>query len=1098
MADRPSTAVLLPPTSASSNAQQHDHRLRTQSQSATGRRERPHASKKRSANHVKSRPVNEAAMNAILESFDALTPPPAIRAHDHYPATGSSASSKRSRRYSSEDSLSTVPSIARSAGFGMEYGTGPLPSDDFEDSDAATPPVIRTSRSPSGCSKYQAPLISRMNSNGQLRPASVISRTSSRSSFREREGPVKDKHSADSLVVGQQSPRLADHESVDSGRSRRRSLRRMISHESLRPTAADSSSFSETADLGPPAEAERIIVKPFHTPVKNKERLYLNDDATVGEEKTEEQDELGSTIRDSGIDSALQNIPLPSSQPPSGLTTPRRDSPRKSPILDSIPTRTSSLRHTSNSPARGKKRDKKSKRSNDNAPTAESPLAQRSKTIPESTWADLGDDDETVRRIRQLQEQRKSRIEESKSYSSSAEPPPVQTYESPATPADELTSSKSEADKRASRVRPSANRALTGPPSKADQMLGIRSTAPMHGFTGTTFISTARTPSISPERLRHSHTRLEPNPHVTLYNGIERSGSTNSPTPPLSLEYSYAQAVDVLQNVDRELSSTKLHSRRPSVASVTLKALDLPPHAASRNASPAPLDAPQGPKRAAKRQQDRWTAQHPDLPLDSKSKNSRRKSMSDARRTRYPDDEAEPQRRDSIEGAVVQYLFAPRLNQKVKHPVTGRVISFSEVGDPEGGAVFVCVGMGLTRFVTAFYDELATTLRLRLITVDRPGVGASEPYPPNDRGGPLNWPDDILAICQHLNITKFSLLAHSAGAVYALATALILPQMIKGKVHLLAPWIPPSQLEAIKYPTASTPPAGALPRSQRLLRVLPTSFLRAANSSFMTATSASIKPANKRQLDAARAKQQRQQSMSPSRVPDRPSTGARPDMNRRESMMEMDQFMPTINPMENFPMPVKEEDEGDNEFGQGSLLLSATATPTDPNFTFASTGLNAAEHAERERKVEYTNRLTERTWELATRDSNPATDLLVCLERNREIGFHYTDVSREVIITHGTEDKRVPLGNVKWLCEQMNSKALAGMANDLAGVTVPPTRDNQEEPYSRGGCEVRVLHGEGHGLMASALIMSDVLTEISGYWIRQDKALFDVSPSAFG
>lgn len=215
-------------------------------------------------------------------------------------------------------------------------------------------------------------------------------------------------------------------------------------------------------------------------------------------------------------------------------------------------------------------------------------------------------------------------------------------------------------------------------------------------------------------------------------------------------------------------------------------------------------------------------------------------------------------------------------------------------------------------------------------------------------------------------------------------------------------------------------------------------------------------------------------------------------------MMEMDQFMPTINPMENFPMPVKEEDEGDNEFGQGSLLLSATATPTDPNFTFASTGLNAAEHAERERKVEYTNRLTERTWELATRDSNPATDLLVCLERHREIGFHYTDVSREVIITHGTEDKRVPLGNVKWLCEQMNSKALAGMANDLAGVTVPPTRDNQEEPYSRGGCEVRVLHGEGHGLMASALIMSDVLTEISGYWIRQDKALFDVSPSAFG
>jgi len=205
--------------------------------------------------------------------------------------------------------------------------------------------------------------------------------------------------------------------------------------------------------------------------------------------------------------------------------------------------------------------------------------------------------------------------------------------------------------------------------------------------------------------------------------------------------------------------------------------------------------------------------------------------------------------------------------------------------------------------------------------------------------------------------------------------------------------------------------------------------------------------------------------------------------------MHMDQYMPSTFSLENFPIPIKEEDETSKSMADGSLFLSATATPTDPSFSFASAGLNAAEHAEKERKVEYTSRLTLRTWELATRDSNPATDLLVCLERNRDIGFQYMDVSREVIITHGSEDKRVPLGNVKWLAHQMNTRALANMANELgASGGMPPSRDGWSDvATARGGCEVRVLEGEDHGLMASAPIMSDVLTEIAGYWVGQEK-----------
>jgi len=102
--------------------------------------------------------------------------------------------------------------------------------------------------------------------------------------------------------------------------------------------------------------------------------------------------------------------------------------------------------------------------------------------------------------------------------------------------------------------------------------------------------------------------------------------------------------------------------------------------------------------------------------------------------------EERPSSQDAIGRAVEKFIHAQRLSQKIRHPGTGRVISFSEVGNPKGNVVFCCVGMGLTRFVTAFYDELASTLNLRLITPDRPGVGDSQA---DQNGTPLSWPGKL-------------------------------------------------------------------------------------------------------------------------------------------------------------------------------------------------------------------------------------------------------------------------------------------------------------------------------------------------------------------
>jgi pimeloyl-ACP methyl ester carboxylesterase len=385
-----------------------------------------------------------------------------------------------------------------------------------------------------------------------------------------------------------------------------------------------------------------------------------------------------------------------------------------------------------------------------------------------------------------------------------------------------------------------------------------------------------------------------------------------------------------------------------------------------------------------------------------------------------------PSSTDSIEEAVDTYLKSPRLTQRVRHPQTGRVIAFSEVGDPEGFAVFCCVGMGLTRYLTAFYDELARTLKLRLITPDRPGVGESEACT-DGSGKPLNWADDVTIICRQLGITKFSLLAHSAGAVYALAAALRLPQQVRGRVHLMAPWIPPSQMTSIGNSQREPMPAANVPYSQKLLRILPASFLKAANSSFLNARSASL---NK----SPRSKASKRRSMGPESL-ESPFRNAAMSTSGKENT-------PSIGSGATDGASIEKHDAPSNgHFMHG--IGAATGKPS---------GHSGAAFKAALRQSSYDERLTQRIWDLATLNANPAADLLTCLERRQTIGFKYVDVTRSVVIHHGSKDTRVPVDNVRWLGKMMRR------------------------------CEVRIMEGESHGLMANASVMGAVLGEVAKEW----------------
>ena len=106
-------------------------------------------------------------------------------------------------------------------------------------------------------------------------------------------------------------------------------------------------------------------------------------------------------------------------------------------------------------------------------------------------------------------------------------------------------------------------------------------------------------------------------------------------------------------------------------------------------------------------------------------------------------------------------------------------------------------------------------------------------------------------------------------------------------------------------------------------------------------------------------------------------------------------------------------------------------------------------------QYQYNSQLTQAIWDAATANANPAVDLFVCLERHRTVGFRYTDVNMPIVIHHGSKDTRVPLQNVKSLSSRIPK------------------------------CELRILDGEGHGLMASAKIMGEVLTDIAKEWKDQ-------------
>jgi len=98
----------------------------------------------------------------------------------------------------------------------------------------------------------------------------------------------------------------------------------------------------------------------------------------------------------------------------------------------------------------------------------------------------------------------------------------------------------------------------------------------------------------------------------------------------------------------------------------------------------------------------------------------------------------------------------------------GRSIGVASVGKSDGFPIFHCHGSGSSRLEVKLLAAAATTQGVRLIGLDRPGIGHSDPKANYQL---LDWPDDVGEVADQLGIKRFAIEGISAGGPYALACA---------------------------------------------------------------------------------------------------------------------------------------------------------------------------------------------------------------------------------------------------------------------------------------------------------------------------------------
>jgi pimeloyl-ACP methyl ester carboxylesterase len=129
------------------------------------------------------------------------------------------------------------------------------------------------------------------------------------------------------------------------------------------------------------------------------------------------------------------------------------------------------------------------------------------------------------------------------------------------------------------------------------------------------------------------------------------------------------------------------------------------------------------------------------------------------------------------ESRAMKKMLEPRLEGTVLLR-DGRSIGFAEYGTPDGAPIFWFPGTpGGRRQIPPLARKAAEQRNVRLIAVERPGLGASTPHLYESL---LGWAEDVGEIADRFGLDRFGLVGLSGGGAYVLACAHQLAERVVG------------------------------------------------------------------------------------------------------------------------------------------------------------------------------------------------------------------------------------------------------------------------------------------------------------------------------
>jgi pimeloyl-ACP methyl ester carboxylesterase len=110
-------------------------------------------------------------------------------------------------------------------------------------------------------------------------------------------------------------------------------------------------------------------------------------------------------------------------------------------------------------------------------------------------------------------------------------------------------------------------------------------------------------------------------------------------------------------------------------------------------------------------------------------------------------------------------------------------VTFADIGCATGPTLLFLPGMFASRYFGIPLHVIAERAGVRLLVVDRPGMGASTDVPLAQRVAV--WVDMLPHFLAHLGIQRVSLVSHSAGTIYLLNTWAYCRQVVSPVITFL-------------------------------------------------------------------------------------------------------------------------------------------------------------------------------------------------------------------------------------------------------------------------------------------------------------------------